>query len=72
MGLRPYPIKKSEEMYKHILESAGDINWMAIAALLTFFTVFMVSTILALKSNPKHIDKMANLPFEEEDEKLKA
>lgn len=59
-------------MFKHLLESAGDINWMAISALLTFFTVFMVSTVLALKSDPKHIDKMANLPFEEGNEKINA
>ena len=59
-------------MFKHILESAGEINWMAISALLTFFTVFMVSTILAIKSNPKHIDRMANLPFDDENEKINA
>lgn len=59
-------------MFKHILESAGDINWMAISALLTFFTVFMVSTVLALRSDPKHIDKMANLPFEDKNENLNA
>ncbi|MEM6377815.1 MAG: hypothetical protein AAF705_06365 [Bacteroidota bacterium] len=59
-------------MFKHILESAGEINWMAISALLTFFTVFMVSTVLAIRSNPKHIDRMANLPFDDENEKINA
>jgi hypothetical protein len=70
----PYLFSKNKlkEMFKYILESAGNINWMAIAALLTFFTVFMVSTVLVLKSDKKYIDKMANLPFEEDNNNLNA
>lgn len=53
-------------MYKYILESAGNINWMAISALLTFFTVFMVSIVLVLRTNKDYIDKMAHLPLEDD------
>jgi hypothetical protein len=53
-------------MYKYILESAGDINWMAISALITFFTVFMVSIVLVLRTNKDYIDKMAHLPLEDD------
>jgi uncharacterized membrane protein (DUF485 family) len=52
-------------MYKYLLESAGNINWMAIAALLTFVTVFVLSTILVMRKDKKFIHKMANLPFED-------
>ena len=57
-------------MFKYILESAGDINWMAISALITFFAIFMVSIVLVLKSNPADIKKMANLPFEDNTQNL--
>ncbi|MEO0337689.1 MAG: CcoQ/FixQ family Cbb3-type cytochrome c oxidase assembly chaperone [Bacteroidota bacterium] len=56
-------------MFKYILESAGNINWMAIASLLTFFTVFTVSAVLAFKQDKTFINKMANLPLEEDQPK---
>lgn len=52
-------------MYKYILESAGSINWMAISALLTFVTIFMVSAIMAFRSTPAYLNKMSNLPLED-------
>lgn len=52
-------------MFKYILESAGDINWMAIASLLTFMAVFIISAVMAFRSQPAFIDRMANLPLEE-------
>lgn len=51
-------------MYKHILENT-DINWMAIFALLTFFVMFLVTTFVVLGRNKKFVDKMANLPLED-------
>lgn len=53
-------------MFKYLLESAGNINWMAISALLTFLTVFIVSAVLVLRKDNTFINKMANLPFEDE------
>lgn len=51
-------------MYKYILEQAGDIDWMALVSLLTFFIVFSVSVILVMKKSKSHIQHMANLPLE--------
>ncbi len=51
-------------MYKYILEQAGDIDWMAIISLLIFFGVFAVSTILILTKSKQHVDRMAQLPLE--------
>ena len=50
-------------MYKYILQSAGDINWMALFALITFFAVFMISAITIFGSSKKYINKMSNLPL---------
>ena len=51
-------------MYKYILEQAGDIDWMAVFALLTFFIIFVTSAILVLSKSKSHIDHMAHLPLE--------
>jgi hypothetical protein len=52
-------------MYKHILEGAGDINWMAIFALVTFVLIFVIATVTILRSDKAFIDRMANLPLED-------
>ncbi|MEM1121895.1 MAG: hypothetical protein AAGJ18_15695 [Bacteroidota bacterium] len=54
-------------MYKYILEGAGDINWMAIFALVTFFWIFSVSAITIFLKKKSFIDHMAHLPLEQED-----
>ena len=53
-------------MAKYILESAQNINWMALFALITFMFVFIVSCIMVLRRNDKHIHKMAHLPLEDD------
>jgi len=52
-------------MFKYILETAGNINWMAIAALLTFVTIFLVSTVVILRRDRAFIDRMAHMPLED-------
>lgn len=53
-------------MFKHILESAGSIHWMAIGALITFFTVFVVSAILIFKKENSYLKKMSEMPLDKE------
>ncbi len=53
-------------MYKYILQGAGEINWMAIFALLTFFWIFTVSAITIFLRKKQFIDHMANLPLDED------
>lgn len=55
-------------MYKYILESAGDINWMAMFALITFVIVFAVAIIQVLRRNSKHIRYMSELPLLDDQE----
>ena len=54
-------------MYKYILERAGDIDWMAIVPLLIFTTVFAIVSIRAITAKKDFINKMANLPLDEND-----
>jgi len=54
-------------MYKYILETAGNINWMALFALLTFFIVFTMSIYLAVIKNSEELREVANLPLAEDD-----
>ena len=52
-------------MFKHILANAGDINWMAIFALLTFFLLFIISAVTIFFKSKGFIDKMSNMPLED-------
>ena len=52
-------------MFKYILEG-NNINWMAIFALVTFFAVFLISTLVILGRNKNYTEKMAQLPLEDE------
>ena len=53
-------------MYKHILSQAGNINWMALFALLTFFILFVLTIVLIFKKNKNYIQKMANMPLDDD------
>lgn len=50
-------------MYKYILQGAGDINWMALFALLTFFFIFVISAIAIFGSSKAYIEKMSRMPL---------
>ncbi len=54
-------------MYKYILERAGDLDWMAILPLLIFTVVFAIITIRAITHKKEFIDRLANLPLDEND-----
>ena len=59
-------------MYKYILESAGNINWMAVFALLTFFFIFSMSVYLAFVKDDKSIQSLANLPLDNDEPSIKS
>lgn len=52
-------------MYKYILQSAGNINWMAIFALVTFFLLFIISFATVLGKSKASTNKMAHLPLDD-------
>jgi len=54
-------------MYKYILETAGNINWMAVFALMTFFFIFSMSVYLAYVKDKKSLQNIANLPLADDE-----
>jgi len=51
-------------MGKYIIEASGNVNWMALFALITFFTVFSIGVLLVFRNDKSFIKKMANLPLD--------
>ena len=54
-------------MYKYILQGAGDINWMAVFALITFVSIFVISIVVIFGRSQAFIDKMSHLPLDDAD-----
>ena len=54
-------------MYKYILETAGNINWMAIFALSTFTFIFCLSAYLVFKKDKDELNRLSALPLSEDD-----
>lgn len=54
-------------MYKYILQSVENINWLAVASLLIFFVIFLVSAMWALTSEKDYVDKMSRLPLDDDE-----
>ena len=52
-------------MYKYILETAGNINWMALFALITFFSVFIISLYMVLVKSKDFSKHMAGMPLDD-------
>jgi cytochrome c oxidase cbb3-type subunit IV len=53
-------------MYKHLLKSVENIDWLGIIPLLIFFIFFVAVTISVFRKKRSFIEKMKNLPLEEE------
>lgn len=53
-------------MYKYILQSIENINWLAIGPLILFFLFFVLVSLSALRKKKSFIEKMGNLPLEED------
>ncbi len=54
-------------MFKYILEGIGNINILAIMSLVTFVSMFLIGAITIFRRNPAFIEKMSNLPLEDND-----
>ena len=51
-------------MFKYILAEGGNINWMALFALITFFIMFLVSIVTVFGDKKKLYQHMAELPLD--------
>ncbi len=54
-------------MYNYILETAGQINWMAVFALITFVFIFSLAVLLIFTKSNEEIERVAALPLDEND-----
>jgi len=53
-------------MFKYILQSAGDIDLLGLILLIAFFVFFIVISLFVLTKDKKYLNKMSNLPFEDD------
>jgi hypothetical protein len=53
-------------MYKYILDSINQIDWLAIIPLLIFFVFFVGMTIQVVRTKKTFIEKMEKLPLEDD------
>lgn len=60
-------------MFKYLIQTqSGHLNWMAIFALMTFFTIFVMAVWLVLTRDRAFYDHMASLPLDDDSELEKA
>ncbi len=52
-------------MYKHIIKSMANVDFMAVVPLVLFLAVFVGTALVWYFKSPKAIDKMANIPLED-------
>ena len=53
-------------MYKYILETAGDIDWLALIPLIIFFCFFTLTIVRVVMKKKSYIEEMERLPFDDE------
>lgn len=52
-------------MFKYILQNAGDINWLAVMALVLFFAIFLFDSVWILTKKKDYVDRVSRLPLDE-------
>ena len=58
---------KNNTMFKYILANGHEsVNWMAIFALITFVSIFVISAIAIFVKSNAHISHMESLPLDDE------
>ena len=50
-------------MYKHIIKTMGNVDWMAVVPLVLFFVVFVGTALVWWRKEQKEVDRMANIPL---------
>ena len=54
-------------MFKYLLQSVENMNWLAVFSLVLFFAIFLGSTIWIMTRKKDFIDKMSNLPLDDDE-----
>lgn len=56
---------KDKIMYKHIIKTMGDVDWMALIPLVLFISVFSITILIWALRNKTEVAEMANLPLKD-------
>lgn len=57
-------------MYKDVLRSIAEIELFPIIGIVLFMGFFLIISIYAIRMSKKEVEKLENIPFESEEEKL--
>lgn len=52
-------------MYKYILDSIEQVDWLAIGPLIMFFCFFSMTIIRVMREKKSHIEKMERIPLDD-------
>lgn len=52
-------------MYKYIIKTMGNVDWMAVVPLVLFFAVFIGTAFVWFRKEQKEVNKMANIPLDD-------
>ncbi len=52
-------------MYKYIIKTMGNVDWMAVVPMLLFIAVFVGTVLVWFRKNQKEVDVMANIPLDD-------
>jgi hypothetical protein len=52
-------------MYKYIIKTMGNVDWMAVVPMLLFIAVFVGTALVWFWKEQKEVNKMANLPLDD-------
>ena len=52
-------------MYKYIIKTMGNVDWMAVVPMLLFIAVFVGTALVWFRKNQKEVDIMANIPLDD-------
>jgi hypothetical protein len=52
-------------MYKYIIKTMGNVDWMAVVPMFLFIAVFVGTALVWFRKNQKEVDVMANIPLDD-------
>jgi hypothetical protein len=58
-------LKNKIIMYKYIIKTMGNVDWMAVVPMLLFIAVFVGTALIWFRKNQKEVDVMANIPLDD-------
>lgn len=58
-------VLKNKIMYKYIIKTMGNVDWMAVVPMLLFIAVFVGTALVWFRKEQQEVNKMANMPLDD-------